>query len=251
MRDKVMLITGGTSGIGLAVAQRCAKAGAAVVIAARSKSEPVVEELTALGGAALMLEVDVADEAGVQSMIEATLQRFGRLDYAFNSAGTFAPEPDAHEHDSATRRDAMSVYLDGTYYCMKHQLRAMLNSAAPCAIVNNASTVGLRGSLSAGVGYTAAKHGVIGLTRQTAVECAKSNVRINAVCPGPTHTPATAPLLQLPENELSSHLASLNPTAALVPAEEIAETVMFLCSNRARMINGQALALDGGQLAQL
>ena len=83
------------------------------------------------------------------------------------------------------------------------------------------------------------------------MEYAKSNVRINAVCPGPTHTPATAPLLQMPENELSDHLASLNPTAALVPAEEIAETVMFLCSDRARMINGQALGLDGGQLAQL
>ncbi|MYF49710.1 MAG: SDR family oxidoreductase [Gammaproteobacteria bacterium] len=251
MRGKVILITGGTSGIGLAVAQRCAIEGAAVVIAARNKRESVVEELTALGGVALMLEVDVADETGVQSMIEATLERFGRLDYAFNSAGTFAPEPDAHEHDSATWRETMSVYLDGTYYCMKHQLRAMLDCAAPCAIVNNASTVGLRGSLSAGAGYTAAKHGVIGLTRQIAVEYAKTNVRINAVCPGPTQTPATAPLLKLPESELSGYLASLNPTAALVPTEEIAETVMFLCSDRARMINGQALGLDGGQLAQL
>ena len=251
MQDKVILITGGTSGIGLAVARRCAREGASVVIAARNKSQSVVEQLTARDGAALMLEVDVADEAAVQSMIEATLERFGRLDYAFNSAGTFAPEPDAHEHDSATWRQAMSVYLDGTYYCMKHQLRAMLGGAAPCAIVNNASTVGLRGSLSAGAGYTAAKHGVIGLTRQVAVEYATSNVRINAVCPGPTHTPATAPLLNLPESELSAHLASLNPTAALVPAEEIAETVMFLCSDRARMINGQALGLDGGQLAKL
>lgn len=251
MQDKVILITGGTSGIGRAVARRCATEGAAVVIAARSENQSVVEELTALGGVALMLEVDVTDETAVQSMVKATLDRFDRLDYAFNSAGTFAPEPDAHEHNSAKWREIMSVYLDGIYYCMKHQLRAMLNCAAPCAIVNNASTVGLRGSLSAGVGYTAAKHGVIGLTRQTAVEYAKSNVRINAVCPGPTHTPATAPLLQMPENELSDHLASLNPTAALVPAQEIAETVLFLCSDRARMINGQALGLDGGQLAQL
>lgn len=255
MKDRTILITGATAGIGRATAIACAKEGAKVVAAARGsdRGEELIHEIRSLGGEAVFVAADMNLDDDIRAMTEAALSHFGDLDFAFNNAGVFAPEPALHEHDDQVWANQINVCLTGVYRCMKHQVSAMLRGKDKRhrAIINNASTVGHRGSNSSGVAYTAAKHGVIGLTRQAAIEYADTDIRINAVCPGPTLTEATAPLLDMPEKAKNAFLSGLNPKKALVPANQIAQTVAFLCSDAAAMINGHALPLDGGQLAKL
>lgn len=257
MQDRVILITGATSGIGRATALHCAGLGARVVATARSeeRGQVLIEAIEAAGGEAIFVAADVRSDADVKAMVDAALSTYDRLDYAFNNAGTFGPEPAWHEYDDAHWDEVISINLTGVYRCMKYELDAMRTGSAadsrPRAIVNNASTVGHRGSGQSGPAYTAAKHGVIGLTRQAAIAYVKDNIRVNAVSPGPTLTEATAPLLERPADEVAALLAALNPTGQLVPVEEVARTVAFLCSDAASMINGHSIPIDGGQLALL
>jgi NAD(P)-dependent dehydrogenase (short-subunit alcohol dehydrogenase family) len=214
--------------------------------------QSLLEEIRDNRGQAVFVQADVTNATDVERLVDAACSTYGGLDFAFNNAGIFQREPSLHEYDDDTWHRHLAVGLTGTYLCMKYEVKAMLSgSTGHCAVVNNASTVGLRGSPASGAGYTAVKHGIIGLTRQAAVEYAHTSIRFNAVCPGPTLSEATAPLLDQDERERDAFLGQLNPTAQLVPAADIAETVIFLCSAAASMINGQALALDGGQLAKL
>lgn len=255
--DKIVLITGATSGIGHATACAFARRGASIVVAARSPiaGSSVVDELSELGSDARFIRTDVTKESDVEAMVDFSLTEFGRLDYAFNNAGIFVDEPQFHEHDSDTWHEIISTNLTSVYLCMKYEMAAMLESrkGSPeaAAIINNASIIGHRGSSASGLAYATAKHGVIGLTRQAAVNYVNRNIRVNAVSPGPTLTAATRPNLPVPEDELKTRLAALNPTAELVPVDDIAETVVFLCSSAASMINGHDIPLDGGQLAKL
>ncbi len=255
MRGQTVLITGATSGIGRATAVHCGALGANVVAAGRraEMGEALVQEIEQAGGTACFIKTDVTREEDVAATIAATLERFGALDFAFNNAGIFHDEPGFHEYDNQMWDKHLGVGLTGVFRRMKHELVAMLAQPGDKhrSIVNNASTVGMRGSTASGAGYTAVKHGIIGLTRQAAVEYASTPIRINAICPGPTLTEATAPLLDQDPETRRAFLSTLNPTATLIEADDIAATFAFLCSDAARMINGQTLPMDGGQLAQL
>lgn len=253
---KVALVTGATSGIGLAAATFLAESGAAVCLAARSRDKgiEIVTALNEAGLAATFCTTDVTSEADVAAMIDHTLTTFGRLDFAFNNAGIFEVEQPLHAHQTDTFDRVVSVNLRSVYLCMKHEIAAMLNDAdedTHRAIINNASIIGHRGSEASGFAYTTAKHGVLGMTRQAAVAYAATSIRVNAVSPGPTLTEATRPRLALPEEALRARISALNPTGRMVPAEDIAATVGFLCTPAASMINGQDIVLDGGQLAKL
>jgi NAD(P)-dependent dehydrogenase (short-subunit alcohol dehydrogenase family) len=255
--QKVFLVTGVTSGIGRATASHLAQLGARVVGAARSEEAGRAwsQELQEAGSEASFVTTDVTSSEQVGAMVDFTLERYGRLDCAFNNAGIFVPEQPLHEHDEQTWQSVLAVNLTSVYHCMKHELRAMLDPSvsedSSRVIVNNASIIGHRGSSASGLAYTAAKHGVIGLTRQAAVTYADRGIRVNAVSPGPVLTAATRSQLDLHPDELKSRLSTLNPTGELVAVEDVARTVAFLCSEAAGMINGYDIPLDGGQLAKL
>ncbi len=257
MDGKVIIVTGATSGIGRATAKLCAQMGARVVGAARDAARGAdwEDEVRDSGGEATFVAADMAKDADIQRMVNTAVEEFGGLDYAFNNAGWFGGEPALHEYDDDQWAEVIGVNLTGVYRCMKHEIAAMLacNEKQPGhrAIVNNASTVGHRGSDRSGPAYTTAKHGVIGLTRQAALTYVNQGIRVNAVSPGPSVSAVSEHLQQQPAEVVQAMLASLNPTGQLVPAEEIARTVAFLCSDQALMINGHAIPLDGGQLARL
>jgi NAD(P)-dependent dehydrogenase (short-subunit alcohol dehydrogenase family) len=255
MENRVIVITGATAGIGKATAVLCAELGARVVAAARDEDRgaKLIEEIRDGGGEATFVRADMSCDADIEGMIASAVATYGGLDFAFNNAGTFGPEPDLHEYDDDHWADVIAVNLTGVFRCMKHEIAAMLRTRPEIggAIVNNASTVGHRGSERSGPAYTATKHGVIGLTKQAALSYVGNNIRVNAVSPGPTLTNVTSPLLEQPQEVIDAMLATLNPTGQLVAAEEVARTVVFLCSDAARMINGHAIPLDGGQLARL
>ena len=250
-----ILITGGTSGIGLATARAFSRQGANIVIAGRraEAGTAAANEVNALGGTCHFYQADVSLETEVEALIEFVVNQFGQLDFAFNNAGIFVHEPDLENHEKSTWDQVIASNLTSVYLCMRHEIIAMRNQkrTSPSVIINNASIVGHRGSGASGAAYTAAKHGVLGLTRQAAVENADQMIRVNAVSPGPTLTPATAAGLDGPAEAVEARISTLNPTGALVSVEDIASTVVFLCSPAASMINGQDIPLDGGQLAKL
>lgn len=255
LQDRVVLVTGATSGIGRATALACAAQGAKVVATGRhvGRGAELIDEIRASGGEATFTAGDMGSEADIARIVATATRVYDGLDYAFNNAGTFASEDLLHQHDDAVWQNMIGVCLTGVYRCMKHEIRAMLETRPDRyrGIVNNASPVGFRGSDRSGPAYTAAKHGVMGLTRQTALAYTREKIRVNAVCPGPTLTAATAPALNQPPEVVNPMLAALNPTGALVSVEEIANTVVFLFSDAAPMINGHGIPLDGGQLAKL
>jgi NAD(P)-dependent dehydrogenase (short-subunit alcohol dehydrogenase family) len=252
---KSVLVTGGTSGIGFAVARAFLREGASVVICGRSEDRGrfALNQLTDFGDEIKFLEADVRDESKVKRLLQYSLDSFDNLDFAFNNAGVFLHEPPFHEHNSEVWEEVISANLTGVYYCMKHEIIAMGRARPEShrAIVNNASIVAHRGSQSSGLAYTAAKHGVLGLTKQAAINHVIDNIRVNAVSPGPTLTEATKAGLEGVPEEVQEKIKALNPAGTLVDEDEIAATVLFLCSGRATMINGHDIPLDGGQLAKL
>jgi NAD(P)-dependent dehydrogenase (short-subunit alcohol dehydrogenase family) len=245
---KVALITGGNAGIGRAAALEFAKHGAKVVVSGRREKEghDVIAEIKALGGEAIFVKTDVSKESDVKVMIAQTLAAFGRLDFAFNNAGVeqvLTPLPDQTEE---TYDQIMNVNVKGVWLSLKHEIPAMLKTDGG-AIVNNSSVAGLVGFAMAPV-YVASKHAVIGLTKSVALEYAKQNIRVNAVAPGAIETRmfrdfATAP-------EVRQMLESAQPMGRIGQPQEIASTVVWLCSDGASFVNGQTFPIDGGYTAQ-
>jgi NAD(P)-dependent dehydrogenase (short-subunit alcohol dehydrogenase family) len=246
--NKVALVTGGASGIGRASAIAFAQLGAAVVVADADAQQgaDVARDLERnFGGQSLFLNVDVADPESVQNMVRATVSRFGALDCAFNNAGV----PDRSSSLRVSTQDnwdrVMSVNLEGVWHCMRAELDYML-TAGKGAIVNNASRSGLVGVPSDGV-YGAAKHGVIGLTKAAAVEFASKQIRVNAVCPGLVETALTQARFG---DDLVARSRLANPLGRMAQPEEIAEAVVWLCSDAASFVVGVALPVDGGATAR-
>jgi NAD(P)-dependent dehydrogenase (short-subunit alcohol dehydrogenase family) len=244
MTDTVALVTGASGGIGLATARLFAEAGASVALVARRTDviNEEVERLTAAGHNALAVTADVTDSGQVQAMVAETVAHFGRLDHAVNNAGIINERGPAHELAEAEWDRLIATNLTSVWLCMKHELVPMLRQGAG-AIVNLSSVAGLRAAPGL-AGYNASKHGVVGLTKGTGVEYAAQGVRINAICPGWVETPMTAGYGSDPTNRAG--MIASEPMGRTAQPEEIARTAVWLCSDAASFITGQALAVDGG-----
>jgi NAD(P)-dependent dehydrogenase (short-subunit alcohol dehydrogenase family) len=245
---KVALVTGGTSGIGRETAVLFAKAGAKVVVAGRREQEgqETVELIRAAVGHSMFVRADVSKAADVEALVQKIVERFGRLDIAFNNAGiegVYAPIVRQSEEDFDR---TISINLKGVWLCLKYEVRQMLKQGTGGAIVNMASVLGLVGSAGTSA-YSASKHGVIGLTKTAALENAKKGIRVNAVCPGFVETPMSDRTLHVPAAH--KFAVSCHPIGRLGKATEIAEAVLWMCSDRASFMTGQLLGLDGGFLA--
>jgi len=245
---KIGLVTGGTSGIGRDTAVLFAKAGAKVVVAGRrdAQGHETVDLIRAAGGDGLFVKTDVSKASDVEALVQKAVEQFGRLDVAFNNAGVegvFAPIVRQSEEDWDR---TININLKGVWLCLKYEIRQMLKQGGGGAIVNMASVLGLAGT--AGVAaYSASKHGVLGLTKTAALENAKSGIRVNAVCPAYIETPMADRTLSVPS--VRKYVVSSHPIGRLGRPMEIAEAVLWMCSDRASFMTGQSLVLDGGFLA--
>lgn len=248
--QKVAIVTGGTSGIGAAVARALGREGARVLVAGRreAEGEGVAAEIRDADAGAEFVRTDVTREADVQRLVATALERWGRLDIAFNNAGRLAAFGPLHQQETGAYEAELAVNLTGTFLSLKHQIPAMLATGGG-SIVNNASQLGVVG-IGAGVGpYVAAKHGVIGLTRAAALELAQSGVRVNALALAGVDTPMFRTTMGATE-EGARQVADLHPLGRVARAEEVAPFVVFLASDQASFITGAALAIDGGWTAQ-
>lgn len=257
LNGRIALVTGATSGIGEVTARRLAAGGARVVLTGRRADvgRSVADEITAAGGLATFAPLDVGDPAAVHRVVRGVVDEFGTLDIAFNNAGIFDRMQAFHTYPDQAWDEMISINLNGVFRCMREELAAMVElprlEVGDRVIVNNASTVSFRGSLRASPAYVAAKHAVLGLTRQAGLEYVDRGIRAVAVAPGPTRTPVAQPLVDEGPEAVAAALASLNPRADFVAPEDVAETVVWLCSPAASMINACAVPLDGGQLGTL
>ncbi len=247
---KSTLVTGGGGGIGRATALAFAREGARVAVAdaVAESAQQTVALVNAAGGQAMSLAGDVTDTAQVQAMIAAVVAAYGRLDCAFNNAGIAGYQVDAsgkktHEWSDESFDRMIAVNLKGVWLCMKHELPQMQKQGGG-VIVNTGSIAGLIG-LPTSSAYVAAKHGVLGLTKTAALEYAQENIRVNAVCPGYIETKMTEDTMR----RRGGQLMAMVPFRRLGQPEEIAEMVVWLCSDRASYVSGACYNVDGGYMA--
>lgn len=249
MGDRVAFVTGGGSGIGRAVALAFARQGMRVALAdvdARGGHETVAL-IEREGGRALFLPCDVSRASDVEAAVAATVAQFGALTCACNSAGIHNKDLSLLADSTEETWDAvLGVNLKGTYLCLKYEIRELLKTGGG-AIVNIASVAGLIAEPAGGSAYTASKHGVVGLTKAAALEYAKKGIRVNAICPAFIDTPMVA--AGVPE-EMRPSLAAMHPVGRFGTPEEVAGTVLWLCSDAAAFVTGATLAVDGGLTAQ-
>ena len=243
-----ILVTGGGSGIGRAAALLFAREDGRLVVVDQDESEAqaTAKSIRELGGEALAIGADVSREADCRGMVERALAAYGRLHVAFNNAGVGASGFAVADEEEVTWTRLIDVNLKGIFLAMKYEIPAMVGAGGG-AIVNTASVAVLVGERGIGA-YSASKHGVVGLTRTAALDYIGQGVRINAVCPGATRTRMLANWFQDPKVE--SFILSRHPIGRIAEPEEIARAVLFLASDDASFIVGQALAVDGGLTAQ-
>ena len=244
--DKVALVTGGNSGIGRATSLAFARDGARVVIAARREElgQAVVREIKKEGGEALFIKTDVTNPTAVENLFKGIIDRFGKLDLAFNNAGVGGPLNRLAKQTMETWDLVINTNLRGVWLCLKQEIQQMLKQGGG-AIVNTASTAGISGSPGSAI-YSASKHGVMGLTKSAAADYATKNIRINAVCPGPIMTPMLEEGFTERPAMKEAYLATV-PMGRFGKPEEIASAVLWLCSNEASYMTGYSITVGGGQ----
>ena len=248
LEGKVSLITGGGSGIGKASALAFAREGSKVVVADVNVEggEQTVRLIQDTGGEATFVRADVSISSDVSDMVSHAIQTYNRLDCAFNNAGVSGGPGRVHEYTEENWSRVLNINLTGVWLCMKYEIIQMLNQGGG-AIVNTASVMGLVGG-SRSPAYGATKHGVVGLTKTAAVDYAREAIRVNAVCPGYIRTPMIEQGVLLdPGGE--ERVVSRHPMHRLGTPEEIAEAVVWLCSDAASFVTGHAMAVDGGYVA--
>jgi NAD(P)-dependent dehydrogenase (short-subunit alcohol dehydrogenase family) len=249
LEDKIVLITGGGSGIGRATAVLCAKEGATVVVVDVNEDggRETVQMLTERSSEAIFVRADVSQSADVKGMVQMVVGEYGRLDCAFNNAGI---EGDVVRTADVAEEDfdrIMAVNLKGVWLCMKYELQQMLAQGGG-TIVNTASAAGLVGTHSMPV-YGASKHGVVGLTKSAAVEYGRKNIRVNAVCPAPIRTPMVERGFETFPRFIEVSI-NVNPMRRLGEMDEVARAVIWLLSDQSSFTNGAVLTVDGGFTAQ-
>lgn len=245
LEGKTAFVTGGGSGIGRATALAFAEEGAKVAVADLKGADAVADEINAAGGEAFAIALDVTDEAAVNAAVDAVVARWGRIDCAFNNAGVTLEGLQTPWGQLDAYDKTIGINQRGVLLCMAAELRHMAAQKSG-AIVNTSSIAGLSGA--GGAGYVASKHAVIGLTRSAALRYAAEGVRVNAVCPGVIETPMTAPIAETPQGR--AVLDQMTPIGRMGRAHEIADAVVFLCSDKASFITGHPLAVDGGYIAR-
>jgi NAD(P)-dependent dehydrogenase (short-subunit alcohol dehydrogenase family) len=245
LENKIVFITGGNSGIGKASGLEAAREGATVVVAdlPGNDHEQTLKEISALGAKCLFVPIDVSDVNSVKQAIHLTVEKFGRLDIAFNNAGIGSTYSGIHDMPEDTWDKVISVNLTGQFYCVKYQLQQFLKQGGG-VIVNMSSLGGLIAEPGL-VPYTAAKHGVLGITKNIAIQYATQNIRANALCPYYVETP----LLSAAPEEIREKWIAGTPMKRLCTPEEVAKAFIYLASDDSSYCNGTQLVLDGGVLA--
>jgi NAD(P)-dependent dehydrogenase (short-subunit alcohol dehydrogenase family) len=247
MNNKVALVTGGSFGIGRATAIAFAKRGAEVVIADWVEDNETLDLIKKAGGEAFFVKCDVSSEVDIQLLMKKTIDKYGKLDYAFNNAGVEGATAPTHECSNENWEHTIGVNLTGVWLCMKYEIELMLKQGKG-TVVNTASIAGLVGFPGVPA-YVASKHGVIGLTKNAALEYAKSGIRVNAVCPGVIKTPMVDRFTGK-DKEVEKQFESMEPIGRLGEPEEVAEAVIWLCSDASSFVTGHAMTVDGGWVAQ-
>ena len=242
---QVALVTGAASGIGRATALAFARAGTKVVVSDWNEKggSETAHALQALGAESVFIPCDVSQPTQVQSLFERAIQKFGRIDHAFNNAGTEGKTAPLHESTTENWNQTLGINLSGVYWCMREEIPVMLRQGGG-TIINCASIAGVRG-FAGMAAYTASKHGVIGLTRSAALDYAHQNIRINALCPGVIHTPMIDRFTQ-GDAAAAQQLASGAPIGRMGKPEEIADAVLWLCNPNAAFVIGTEIIVDGG-----
>jgi A-factor type gamma-butyrolactone 1'-reductase (1S-forming) len=251
--DKVVLVTGASSGLGEATALKFAAYGANVVVAARreDKGQAVVDKIKASGGQGLFLRTDVTSRIDIEAMIETTLKTFGRLDCAVNNAGIAGPimTPTADVEEESWDH-VMNTNLKAVWMCMKYQIPAMLRQGKG-AIVNVSSIYGLKPGDFGIAPYATSKFGLIGLSKTAAVDYASEGININVVAPGFAHSEMVDPVAHSAPDFMHTLIGRHSASDRLGQADEVADAIVWLCSDAARFVNGAVLSIDGGGASRL
>jgi 2,5-dichloro-2,5-cyclohexadiene-1,4-diol dehydrogenase 1 len=249
LKNKSLIVTGGSGGMGREAARLAAKAGARVTVAdlGVEGGEETIRLIEADGGIAQFVRTDISDEAEVEALVKAAVARYDRLDGAFNNAGIPQINVPLHEIPTEIFRRSLNVNVMGTFFCMKYEIAAMLKTGGG-AIVNTSSGAGVVGYML-GAEYVSSKHAVLGLTRTGALDYAKQNIRVNAILPGATLSPMlTTAIKTMPEVE--QFLINATPMGRLAQPAEIAATAVWLLSDHASFVTGACLSVDGGFTTQ-
>ena len=246
----VALITGGSSGIGRATALAFAREGVRVAIAdvLTDKCDETVDEIRSDGREAICIQCDVSQSDEVKAMVDEVVRAFGRLDYAFNNAGIEGTQAPLAEYPEKTWNQVIDVNLTGVWLSMKYEIAQMLGQGGG-AIVNMSSILGVVGEKNA-CAYVAAKHGVIGVTKVAALEYAERGVRVNAICPAYIETPMLERASVTSTEESRRAIAELHAVNRMGTPKEVADAVLWLCSDRASFVTGHAMLVDGGYTAR-
>lgn len=249
MQGKVALITGASAGIGRAAAFAFAREGAAVALADidLQRGEATAAEVAELGVDTVFAQADVSDESSVVNAVRRAVDRFGRLDFAFNNAGIEGEQAPTADCTTDNWNRTIAINLTGIFLCMREEIPRMLANGGG-VIVNNSSVAGLVGFPGIPA-YTASKHGILGLTRTAALEYATQGIRVNAVCPGVIDTEMITRFTH-GDAAVADQLLETEPVARLGAPGEVADAVVWLCSERASFVTGHALAVDGGFVAR-